>query len=89
MDGLIELIGTILIDILSEIWPPILPILTGAMVLCMAFLTCLFYTTAQPVKAAGSLVAAAVFLVVFFVTLKNGLYTRKNAKNRKNGRRKS
>lgn len=89
MDGLIELIGTILIDILSEIWPPILPILTGAMVLCMGFLSYLFYTTAQPVKAAGSLVAAAVFLAVFFVVLKNGLYTRKTAKKRKDGRRKS
>lgn len=61
METLIEIIGEILLDVVQEVWPPVLGIVDGLLVLVFAFLTWLFFTTGQPVKGAFSLLAALVF----------------------------
>lgn len=50
METLIGIIGEILLDVVQELWPPILGIVDGLLVLVFAFLTWLFFTTGQPVK---------------------------------------
>lgn len=87
METLIEFIGTILIEILQEIWPPILAVLTGALVLLLGFASYLFYTTDQSLKAIGSLLAAILFLVIFVAGFRTGVYRRRTTKKRQNGRR--
>lgn len=88
METLVEIIGTILLEALQAIWPPILAILNGALVLFLGFVSYLYYTTDHPIKAVGSLVAALLFLVVFIAGFKTGVYTRRTTKNRRNSRRK-
>ena len=88
METLIEIIGTMVLDLLQEIWPPILAIVNGALVLFLGFVSYLYYTADHPIKAVGSLVAAILFLVVFIAGFKTGVYRRRTAKKRQNGRRK-
>lgn len=88
METLVEIIGTILLEVLQEIWPPILAIVNGALVLFLGFVSYLSYTTNQPFRAGGSLVAAILFLGVFIAGFKTGVYKRRAAKKRQNGRRK-
>ncbi|HIZ61892.1 MAG TPA: hypothetical protein H9724_03880 [Candidatus Gemmiger avistercoris] len=78
METLIGIIGEILLDVVQELWPPILGIVDGLLVLVFAFLTWLFFTTGQPVKGAFSLLAALVFLAVGILWLKSGAYKRRS-----------
>lgn len=77
METLIEIIGEILLDVVQEVWPPVLGIVDGLLVLVFAFLTWLFFTTGQPVKGAFSLLAALVFLAVGILWFKSGAYKRR------------
>lgn len=87
METLIEIAGEILLDVLQEVWPPILGIVDGLLVLVFAFLTWLFFTTGQPVKGAFSLLAALVFLAVGILWLKSGAYKRRPPKSTRRKRR--
>lgn len=88
METLIEIIGSILIELLQEIWPPILAILNVALVLFLGFASYLLFTTNQPFRAVGCMIAAALFLVVFIVCFKTGVYAKRTTKKRRNSRRK-
>ena len=81
METLIGIIGEILLDVVQEVWPPILGIVDGLLVLVFAFLTWLFFTTGQPVKGAFSLLAALVFLAVGILWFKSGAYKRRPPKS--------
>ena len=87
METLIGIIGEILLDELQEVWPPILGIVDGLLVLVFAFLTWLFFTTGQPVKGAFSLLAALVFLAVGILWLKSGACKRRPSKSTRRKRR--
>lgn len=87
METLVEIIGTILIAVLQEIWPPILAILDGVLVLCFGFLTWLFFTEGEPAKAVISLLAAVLFLAVGITGFKAGLYQRRNRSDRRKNHR--
>ena len=87
METLIGIIGEILLDVLQEVWPPILGIVDGLLVLVFAFLTWLFFTTGQPVKGAFSLLAALVFLAVGILWFKSGAYKRRPPKSTRRKRR--
>lgn len=87
METLIEIVGEILLDVVQEVWPPILGIVDGLLVLVFAFLTWLFFTTGQPVKGAFSLLAALVFLAVGILWFKSGAYKRRPPKSTRRKRR--
>lgn len=87
METLIGIIGEILLDVVQELWPPILGIVDGLLVLVFAFLTWLFFTTGQPVKGAFSLLAALVFLSVGILWFKSGAYKRRPPKSTRRKRR--
>lgn len=87
METLIGIIGEILLDVVQEVWPPILGIVDGLLVLVFAFLTWLFFTTGQPVKGAFSLLAALVFLAVGILWFKSGAYKRRPPKSTRRKRR--
>ena len=87
METLIGIIGEILLDVVQEVWPPILGIVDGLLVLVFAFLTWLFFTTGQPVKGAFSLLAALVFLAVGILWFKSGAYKRRPPKFTRRKRR--
>lgn len=87
METLIGIIGEILLDVVQELWPPILGIVDGLLVLVFAFLTWLFFTTGQPVKGAFSLLAALVFLAVGILWFKSGAYKRRPPKSTRRKRR--
>ena len=88
METLIEIAGEILLDVAQELWPPLLGIVDGLLVLVFAFLTWLFFTTGQPVKGAFSLLAALVFLAVGILWFKSGACKRRppKAPSRRNPR---
>ena len=87
METLIGIIGEILLDVVQEVWPPVLGIVDGLLVLVFAFLTWLFFTTGQPVKGAFSLLAALVFLAVGILWFKSGAYKRRPPKSTRRKRR--
>lgn len=87
METLIGIIGEILLDVVQEVWPPVLGIVDGLLVLVFAFLTWLFFTTGQPVKGAFSLLAALVFLAVGILWFKSGAYKRRSPKSTRRKRR--
>lgn len=78
METLIEIIGEILLDVAQELWPPLLGIVDGLLVVALAFCSWLFFTTGQPVKGAFSLLAALVFLAVGILWFKSGAYKRRS-----------
>lgn len=82
MEILFEIIGEVLLGVLQWIWPPVLAIVNGAMVLYLAFLGWVFFTEGELAKAIISLLAAGVFLAVGITGFKTGLYTRKGRDNR-------
>ena len=45
METLIEIIGEILLDVVQELWPPLLGIVDGLLVVALAFCSWLFFTT--------------------------------------------
>lgn len=85
MEALVEIIGEIVLTVLQEVWPPILAIVNGLLVLVLAFLTCLFFTQGEPARAVISLLAVVLFLTVGILGFRTGLYT---GKGRTNSRRK-
>lgn len=87
METLFGIIGEILLEVLQEVWPPILGIVDGLLVLVFAFLTWLFFTTGQPVKGAFSLLAALVFLAVGVLWFKSGAYKRRPPRSSRRKRR--
>lgn len=82
MEILFEIIGEVLLGVLQWIWPPVLAIVNGAMVLYLAFLGWVFFTEGELAKAIISLLAAGVFLAVGITGFKTGLYTRKGRNDR-------
>ena len=78
METLIEIIGEILLDVAQELWPPLLGIVDGLLVVALAFCSWLFFTTGQPVKGAFSLLAALVFLAVGILWFKSGACKRRS-----------
>ncbi|HIZ48143.1 hypothetical protein [uncultured Subdoligranulum sp.] len=85
MEALVEIIGEIVLTVLQEVWPPILAIVNGLLVLVLAFLTWLFFTQGEPARAVISLLAVVLFLTVGILGFRTGLYT---GKGRTNSRRK-
>ena len=86
MEALVEIIGEIVLTVLQEVWPPILAIVNGLLVLVLAFLTWLFFTQqGEPARAVISLLAMVLFLTVGILGFRTGLYT---GKGRTNSRRK-
>lgn len=85
MEALVEIIGEIVLTVLQEVWPPILAIVNGLLVLVLAFLTWLFFTQGEPARAVISLLAVVSFLTVGILGFRTGLYT---GKGRTNSRRK-
>lgn len=82
MEILFEIIGEVLLGVLQWIWPPLLAIVNGALVLYLAFLGWVFFTEGELAKAIISLLAAGLFLAVGITGFKTGLYTRKGRDNR-------
>lgn len=82
MELLFEIVGEVLLEILQILWPPILAVVNGGMVLCFAFLTWLFFTEGEPTKAIISLLVAVLFFAIGIAGIKTGLYTRKGSTNR-------
>lgn len=78
METLIEIAGEILLDVAQELWPPVLGIVDGLLVVALAFCSWLFFTTGQPVKGALSLLFALVFLAAGILWLKSGAYKRRS-----------
>ena len=87
METLIGIIGEILLDVVQEVWPPILGIVDGLLVVALAFCSWLFFTTGQPVKGAFSLLAALVFLAVGILWFKSGACKRRPPKSTRRKRR--
>ena len=85
MEALVEIIGEIVLTVLQEVWPPILAIVNGLLVLVLAFLTWLFFTQGEPARAVISLLAVVLFLTVGILGFRTGPYT---GKGRTNSRRK-
>lgn len=88
METMVVILGELLLELLQAVWPPVLAILTGVLVLFLSVLSCLYYTAGHPVKAVGSLPAALLFLVVLVAGFRAGIYTRRTRKNQRKDRRK-
>jgi len=82
MEILLEIVGEVLLGVLQWIWPPVLAIVNGALVLYLAFLGWVFFTEGELAKAIISLLAAGLLLAVGITGFKTGLYTRKGRDNR-------
>ena len=87
METLIEIAGEILLDVAQELWPPLLGIVDGLLVVALAFCSWLFFTTGQPVKGAFSLLAALVFFAVGILWFKSGACKRRPPKATRRKRR--
>ena len=87
METLIGIIGEILLDVAQELWPPLLGIVDGLLVVALAFCSWLFFTTGQPVKGALSLLFALVFLAAGILWLKSGACKRRPPKSTRRKRR--
>ena len=87
METLIEIAGEILLEVLQEVWLPLLGIVDGLLVVALAFCSWLFFTTGQPVKGALSLLFALVFLAAGILWLKSGACKRRPPKSTRRKRR--
>lgn len=88
METMVEILGEIVLTVLQEVWPPILAVVNGLLVLVLGFLTWLFFTEGEPARAVISLLAAVLFLVVLVAGFRAGIYTRRTRKNQWKDRRK-
>ena len=77
MEFLFEIVGGVLLGFLQWIWPPVLAVVNGGLVLCFVFLTWLFFTEGELAKAVISLLL--LFGAVGLACLKAGVYTRKGS----------
>lgn len=87
METLFEFIGEVFMELAQELWPPILGIVDGLLVVALAFCSWLFFTTGQPVKGALSLLFALVFLAAGILWLKSGACKRRPPKPTRRKRR--
>lgn len=83
MEVLVEIIGEIVLTVLQEVWPPILAVVNGLLVLVLGFLTWLFFTEGEPARAVISLLLVVLFGAVGLACLKAGVYTRKGSVKRR------
>lgn len=83
MEVLVEIIGEIVLTVLQEVWPPILAVVNGLLVLVLGFLTWLFFTEGELAKAVISLLLVVLFGAVGLACLKAGVYTRKGSVKRR------
>lgn len=83
MELLFEIVGEVLLEVLQVLWPPILAVVNGGLVLCFVFLTWLFFTEGEPAKAVISLLLVVLFGAVGIACFKAGVYTRKDSVNRR------
>ena len=81
MELLFEMVGEVLLDVLQVLWPSVLAVVNGGLVLCFVFLTWLFFTEGELAKAVISLLL--VFGAVGLACLKAGVYTRKGSVKRR------
>ena len=86
MELLFEIVGEVLLEILQVLWPPVLIILDGGMVLLFAFLTWLYGTEGQTAKAVISLLAAVLFLAVGIIWVRSGACKRPGKNRKKSGK---
>lgn len=87
METLFEFIGEVFMELAQELWPPLLGIVDGLLVVALAFCSWLFFTTGQPVKGALSLLFALVFLAAGILWLKSGACKRRPSKSTRRKRR--
>lgn len=83
MELLFEMVGEVLLDVLQVLWPPVLAVANGGLVLCFVFLTWLFFTEGELAKAVISLLLVVLFGAVGLACLKAGVYTRKGSVKRR------
>ena len=84
MELLFEMVGEVLLDVLQVLWPPVLAVVNGGLVLCFVFLTWLFFTEGELAKAVISLLLVVLFGAVGLACLKAGVYnTRKGSVKRR------
>lgn len=83
MELLFEMVGEVLLDVLQVLWPPVLVVVNGGLVLCFVFLTWLFFTEGELAKAVISLLLVVLFGAVGLACLKAGVYTRKGSAKRR------
>lgn len=83
METLFELVGSVIVEFLTELWPPLYGILCAALVAVFAFLAYLFFTAGETAKAVLSLLAAGLFLAVGVTGLKNGTFQPRRKKDRR------
>ena len=82
METLFEVVGSVIVEFLTELWPPLYGILCAALVAVFAFLAYLFFTAGETAKAVLSLLAAGLFLAVGVTGLKNGAFKPRRKKGR-------
>lgn len=83
METLFEIVGSVIVEFLTEFWPPLYGILCAALVAVFVFLTYLFFTAGETAKAVISLLAAGLFLAVGVAGLKNGTFKPRRKKDRR------
>lgn len=83
MELLFEMVGEVLLDVLQVLWPSVLAVVNGGLVLCFVFLTWLFFTEGELAKAVISLLQVVLFGAVGLACLKAGVYTRKGSVKRR------
>lgn len=83
METLFEIVGSVIVEFLTELWPPLYGILCAALVAVFVFLTYLFFTAGETAKAVISLLAAGLFLAVGVAGLKNGTFKPRRKKDRR------
>lgn len=83
METLFEIVGSVIVEFLTELWPPLYGILCAALVAVFVFLTYLFFTAGETAKAVISLLAAGLFLAVGITGLKNGTFKPRRKKERR------
>lgn len=86
MEVLVEIIGEIVLAVLEEVWPPILAVVDGLLVVGLAFLAWLYFTQGQWARAVISLLAAALFLAVGIFSCRAGIFQRKKPGDRRTPR---
>ena len=83
METLFEIVGSVIVEFLTELWPPLYGILCAALAAVFVFLAYLFPTAGETAKAVVSLLAAGLFSAVGVAGLKNGTFKPRRKKDRR------
>ena len=83
METLFEIVGSVIVEFLTELWPPLYGVLCAALAVVFVFLAYLFFTAGETAKAVLSLLAAGLFLAVGVTGLKNGAFQPRRKKDRR------